>query len=120
MPRDERAYLSDIVEACDAIHSATRGLDLQSYQESRLIRSSVEREFILIGEAVAALSRIAPPVFGAISRARRVVDFRNLLTHAYGSVDDAVVWAVVETDVPILRRECARLIGRRSPEPDER
>ena len=111
MPRDQRAYLADIVEACDAIASAVRDLDLAEYQKSRLIRSSVEREFILIGEAVAALARIAPEAFAAITRARRIIEFRNLLTHAYPSIDDAAVWAIIETDVPLLRLECARLMG---------
>src|SRR3989442_10143100 len=81
MPLDNRAYLADIIESCDAIQTATRGLDLQSYQENRLVRSSVEREFIIIGEAVAALARIAPPVFSAITPARRIVDFRNQVNH---------------------------------------
>ena len=119
MPRDERAYLADIVESCDAIQSATRQLDLQGYQQNRLIRSSVEREFIIIGEA-AALARIAPAVFHAITRARRIVDFRNQLTHEYPTVDDALVWAIVETDVPILRRESAELIQRYTSEDEQR
>lgn len=50
MPRDERAYLADILESCDAIESAVRNLDLAAYQNTRLVRSSVEREFIIIGE----------------------------------------------------------------------
>ena len=112
MPRDERAYLADIVESCDAIQNAIKDLSLQSYQGNRLVRSSVEREFILIGEAVAALGRIAPTVFEAITRARRIVDFRNQLTHEYPTVDDALVWAIIETDVPILRRESTELIER--------
>ena len=77
MPLDQRAYLADIIESCDAIQIATRSLNLQGYQENRLARSSVEREFIIVGEAVAALGRIAPEVFSAITRARRIVDFRN-------------------------------------------
>lgn len=93
------------------IQNATQHLNLHGYQENRLVRSSVEREFIIIGEAVAALARIAPEVFNAISRARRIVDFRNQLTHEYRTVDDALVWAIVETDVPILRRECADLMN---------
>ena len=112
MPRDQRAYLADILESCDAIDSAVRNLDLAAYQENRLVRSSVEREFIIIGEAMAALARVAPETFGAITRARRIVDFRNQLTHEYLGVDDAVVWAIVETDVPVLRRECAEFINR--------
>lgn len=111
MRRDPRAYLSDVLESCDAISAAVRGLDLAGYQESRLVRSAVEREFIIIGEAVAALARNAPEIFAGIKRARRIVDFRNQLTHSYPTVDDAIVWAIVEHDVPVLRRECGALFA---------
>ena len=116
MLRDARAYLSDIIDSCDAITVAVLDLDLAGYEGNRLVRSSVEREFIIIGEAVAALARVAPEVFNAITRARRIVDFRNLLTHEYPTVDDAIVWAIVEHDVPVLRCECASLIQRVVPE----
>lgn len=66
MQRDERAYLNDIVEACEAIVRAVSGLDLAAYRANRLVRSSVEREFIIVGEAVAALSRVSPEVFGQV------------------------------------------------------
>ena len=112
MPRDERAYLADIIEACKAITFAVRGQDLEAYKDNRLVRSSVEREFIIIGEAVAALSRVAPRKFDAITRARRVVDFRNQLTHEYPTVDDDLVWAIIEHDVPVLLRESTALIDR--------
>ena len=75
MPRDERAYLADIVESCAAIQNAIKDLTLHSYQENRLVRSSVEREFILIDEAVATLGRIAPAVFESITR--RVVSLTS-------------------------------------------
>ena len=112
MPRDERAYLSDILESCQAITAALQGMNLPAYQSTRLVRSSVEREFIIIGEAVAALARITPATFAAITRARRIVDFRNQLTYEYPAVDDALVWAIIETDVPVLQRECAELMKR--------
>jgi len=110
MPRDQRAYLADVLDSCDAIESATRNLDLKDYLKNRLVRSSVEREFIIIGEAMSALARIAPETFRAITRARRVVDLRNQLTHEYATVDDALVWAIVQNDVPLLRRESAEFI----------
>jgi uncharacterized protein with HEPN domain len=110
MPHDERAYLADVIEACQAIEAAISGLDVIGYSKSRLVRSSVEREFITIGEAVSALSRIAPSVFAAISNARRIVDFRNQLTHEYPTVDDELVWAIAETDIPRLKTECVKLL----------
>lgn len=67
MPRDARAYLRDIAEACEAIGDAVAGVDLDAHKASRLVPSSVEREFITIGEAVAALSRTAPMMFDDIT-----------------------------------------------------
>jgi uncharacterized protein with HEPN domain len=111
MPRDARAYLSDIVTSCDAIESAVASMALPDYLATRLVRSSVEREFTIIGEAVTVLSRKSPEVFSAITHARRIVDFRNQLAHEYQSIDDEAVWVIVERDVPVLRAECERLLG---------
>jgi uncharacterized protein with HEPN domain len=111
MQRDERAYLNDIVEACSAIQEALSGLDLVTYRADRLVRSAVEREFIIVGEALATLARVSPQVFSQITHARRIVDFRNQLTHEYPTVDDAVVWLIAEHDVPVLQRECAALLA---------
>jgi len=115
MPCDARAYLADIVESCDAIESAVDGLDLRQYLENRLVRSSVEREFIIIGEAIVVLSRKSPDEYAAITKALRIVDFRNRLTHEYSTVDDEFVWAIVAHDVPVLRAECQTLLERSEP-----
>ena len=119
MPRDVRAYLSDIVDACRAIEAAVSGLDYSGYAQWRLVRSSVEREFIIIGEAVAALSHVSPRIFDAISKGRRIVDFRNQVPHEYPTVDDALVWAIVTNDAALLRKESTSLLARPDVEPSE-
>jgi len=63
MPRDIRACLSDIVDACRAIEAAVSGLGHAGHAESRQIRSTVEREFIITGEAIAALSHVSASIF---------------------------------------------------------
>lgn len=110
MPRDARAHLSDVVEACEAIRAAIAGKSLTDYLASRLIRSAVEREFILIGEAIASLGRLSPEHFSRISDARRIVDFRNLLTHEYPIVDDTLVWTFAAELAPSVLGECERLL----------
>lgn len=112
MPRSAAAYLADIVEACDAIEEVLSGIDLAAYRDSRAIRSSVEREFIIIGEAVGALGRVAPDLVSGISHTRMVVGFRNVLTHDYAAVDDETVFGVAAEDIPVLRSECAALLKR--------
>lgn len=111
MPRRTAAYLADIVDACEAIADALRGQDLASYENNRLVRSAVEREFILVGEAMTALSHHEPDTFSSISDARRIVDFRNLLTHEYATIDDALVYAVAVGLAPALQAECMALLA---------
>ena len=45
-----------------------------------------------------------------MTSSRRIVDLQKQWTHEYSKVDDALVWAIVENDVAVLRRESAELI----------
>jgi uncharacterized protein with HEPN domain len=110
MQRDPRAYLNDILEAAAAIEAATVGVNGESYGSNRLIRSAVEREFIIIGEALRVISQRAPELFERIPEGRQIIDFRNLLTHEYLSVSDRIVWGAIQTDLPLLVQHCAQLL----------
>ena len=58
MQRDPSAYLNDILEAAAAIQDATAAINEDTYTATRLIRSAVEREFIIIiGEALKVISQ---------------------------------------------------------------
>jgi uncharacterized protein with HEPN domain len=111
MQRDAPAYLRDVIEACDAIVSVISGVEFDEYHATRMLRSAVEREFTIIGEAIAVLSRTEPQPFARITNGRRIVDFRNQLTHAYLQVDDRVVGLIARDDVPVLRVESEALLA---------
>jgi uncharacterized protein with HEPN domain len=111
MPRSTAAYLADVVDACDSISEVLEGVDLETYRARRPIRSAVEREFVIIGEAVSALTRQAPEVAAGISHARLIVGFRNQVVHEYATIDDEAVYAIARHDVSVLRDECAALLG---------
>ena len=111
MQRDPRAYLSDILEAAAAIQDATSTIDETGYSQSRLIRSAVEREFIIIGEALKVIAQRDPQLFAAIPEGRQIIDFRNLLTHQYLKVSDPVVWGAIQTDLPVLIVHCRQLLN---------
>ena len=114
MERDPEAFLMDVVEAADAISIATQGIELDDYRESRLIRSSVEREFIIIGEALTNLSRLDTGIFSRIPDAPRIISFRNKLSHEYTKVNDDLVWGFIETYLKPLRDVCISLAEERT------
>jgi uncharacterized protein with HEPN domain len=110
MARDPAAYLIDALEACRAIEDVLDGIDLETYRSKRSIRSSVEREFILIGEALRRLEKVSPDLFSRIADARRAIDFRNLLAHDYSVVDDDVVYGLALSDLLSLNRDLEALL----------
>jgi uncharacterized protein with HEPN domain len=52
MKRDPRAYLWDAKQAVDAIRQFTSGKSLADYVTDQMLRSAVERQFEIIGEAL--------------------------------------------------------------------
>ena len=76
------------------------------------MRAAVEREFEIIGEALAQLAKLDRELVNRISQHRTIIDFRNILIHGYAEVDDRLVWDVLETKLPTLRREVDALLHR--------
>ena len=103
-------YLYDINECCKRLVDFTDGKTLEDYQATALLRSGVERQFEIIGEAMGQLLKKAPDFEGKITDCRRIVAFRNLLIHGYADVDDELVWGIVENQLPKLCDEVQVLL----------
>lgn len=104
-------YLYDVQQACELISEFVANQSFESYQANPLISSAVERQFITIGEALNQAIKRSPDLNEQISDARKIIDFRNLLTHSYGAVSDAVVWDIIQTSLPRLTTEVDQLLG---------
>lgn len=109
-PPEVRKYLFDIAEACDLIAEFVAGKSFEDYARDRMLRSAVERQFEVIGEALSGLLRVAPELSTRVSDSRRIIAFRNRLIHGYASVADEVVWGVIEANLATLKREVAELL----------
>lgn len=111
MRRDPRAFLIDVIEAGSAIVEAVDGISLDGYSQSRLIRSSVEREFTIIGEALTQLAQRDRALFEQIEEAPQIIAFRNKIAHEYTKISNALVWGVIETNLPVLMKRCSHLLN---------
>jgi len=109
-PRDIRTYLFDIAQACVLLGQFTAGKTFADYATEPLLRSAVERQFEIIGEALNQALHLDPSLAARISDAGRIIAFRNRLIHAYASIADEVVWGVLETNLPTLQREVDALL----------
>ena len=111
MRRDPRAYLWDIQEAAESIFESLRQRSFDDYAQSRQLRSAVEREFEIIGEAINLLCKIDPRWRDLIPDAPHIVAFRNQLIHGYASVDHSRVWITAQESLPALRKAVSALIA---------
>lgn len=117
MRRDPRGLLWDAHRASEAIASFIAGRGMADYQADLLLRSAVERQAEILGEALNTLSRIAPDIAGRIPAISQAVAFRNILIHGYAVVDNAMVWRVATEDIPAMRQILAALLNELGREP---
>ncbi|MDD3858182.1 MAG: DUF86 domain-containing protein [Methanoculleus sp.] len=112
MPSCEaQKYLYDIAEAAKYIAQFTSGRTYEEYHADPMLRSAVERQFEIVGEALNQLLRREPALQKKISNAPQIIAFRNRLIHGYASVSDEVVWGVVEGYLPALTGEVKALLA---------
>ena len=108
--REAEKYLWDARRAAERIARFTAGRAFDDYLGDEMLRSAVERQFEILGEAFSGLRRTAPELAARIPDLGRIVAFRNVLIHGYATVDDQLVWGVVERDLPLLLRVLSGLL----------
>lgn len=111
MRLEARKYLYDIQQAAMLLAEFTAGKNFADYTDNAMLRAAVEREFEIIGEALAQLARLDQELAAGISEHRSIIDFRNILIHGYADIDDGLVWDILGTKLPILSREISALLG---------
>ena len=111
MQLETKKLLYDAEQAAGLVEQFTHGRGLDEYRDDAMLRSAVERQFEIIGEALNRLARFDPETAERITEHRRIVAFRNVLIHGYDAVSDEVVWDIVETKLPVLREELEAILG---------
>jgi len=112
MQLESKKYLFDIKQAAGLLADFTREKAFADYQGDPLLKSAVERQFEIIGEA---LARLDPETASRISEYRRIIAFRNILIHGYAQIDERLVWGVLEAKLPTLAQEVNSLLGEQVP-----
>jgi uncharacterized protein with HEPN domain len=113
--RPECLYLSDIVEAANAISKFLEGVQEEKFLENDLFRSAALQKLTVIGEAASRLSDEFCQRHPEIPWSD-IVGFRNIAIHAYFAVDWSIVWVAATEEAPLLRQQIAEILAREFPE----
>lgn len=85
-----------------------RSKEYSTFCNDTLFRRGVERNIEIMGEAMNQVLKINPDI--AITAARKVVDTRNYVIHAYDSLKADILWAIVINHLPLLKSEVEELL----------
>jgi len=94
--------LRDAFEAARLVELNTLGLSQEIYEADPWLRSAVERQFEIIGEAFNNARRLDPQLESHIPSFHEWISMRNFIAHMYDAVDNEVVWDTIEHDIPRL------------------
>ncbi len=108
MMEKSKKFLSDILIAIDLIEKFTVDIsDFNSYQTDLKTQSAVERQLSIIGEALNQLRKIELDL--NIENDKQIIGFRNRLVHAYDSIDNSIVWVIINRHLTKLKEEIQSL-----------
>src|ERR1700743_2400764 len=100
--RDIPSLLQDILDAISYIRDFTKDISFEIYQVDLKTKHAVERNFSIIGEAVARIDKPFRDLHPSIDW-REIKDFRNIIVHDYFGIDDTIVWDIIHLNLDQLK-----------------
>ncbi|MFM6933804.1 MAG: DUF86 domain-containing protein [Flavobacteriales bacterium] len=98
-------YILDIESIISEIQTIKSRLnnDFNQFSNDVIMQRAVERDLEIIGEAVRKILEIQPEIY--ISSSKKNIGLRNIISHAYDSIEPALIWGIIQKDIPTLSIE---------------
>jgi uncharacterized protein with HEPN domain len=107
--RSEKQYLTDMVEAADAIARFVADIDRETFLNDELRQSAVMQKIGVVGEAAGKVSLELREQYPDIEWPN-IVGMRNILVHSYFSIKQDIIWQTATVAVPGLREKIAQIL----------
>lgn len=102
MKPELRENLETILEQGALIKGFISEMDFESYARDEKTSLAVERCFEIIGEALNRASKQDPEMIDSIGCHRQIISVRNILAHCYDTIEDKIVWGIIQESLPQL------------------
>lgn len=112
MPPEAGKFLNDMLDRAAFALSLMKDKTLDDLVNNRLIRSAVERELMVLGEALYQLHGLHPAIAEQVDSWREIIAFRHVLVHGYESLNMQVIWSVIRDDLAPLIVQLEALLAK--------
>jgi len=111
MDIETKSRLFDILNAINEIESFMTDSenDFAAFQNDLKTRRAVERNIEIIGEAMNRILQRESTI--NLANARKIVDTRNRIIHGYDTVSDEFIWAIIVSNLPMLKVDVEKMLN---------
>ena len=110
MSRDPRLYLEDMRDCCRKVMRYTDGMTKEQLVADEKTFDAVMRNLEITGEAARQVPDDLRSRHAEVEW-RKIVGFRDIAIHAYPTVDEEIVWDIVQHKVPELLQQVERVLA---------
>lgn len=98
-------YILDIEAVIDEIETIKLRTenDFLVFSKDIILQRAIERDLEIVGEAVKKILELNPDV--EISSSKNIIGLRNIISHAYDSVEPEMLWGIIQNNIPVLADE---------------
>jgi uncharacterized protein with HEPN domain len=107
--RSLQLYLADICTSCDKVQRYTLNMTFEDFAIDERTYDAVVRNLQIIGEAVKQIPPEVREQYPAIEW-RKIAGLRDILAHAYFSLENETLWDIVQNKVPELLKQMQRIV----------
>jgi uncharacterized protein with HEPN domain len=103
--------LHDALESARYVVQFVSGTDFASFRSNRMLRSAVERQLEIVGEALGRARVESPDLASHIPDLSKIIGLRHRLAHGYGEIDDEIIWSIAVEEVPRFVEQLERILS---------
>jgi len=100
--------IQSVIQEIESIKTKTKN-DFNAFKSDIILQRAIERDLEIIGEAIRKIIEIDSSI--TISSAKNIIGLRNIISHAYDSVEPEMIWGIIQNNIPILASEINKIKG---------
>jgi uncharacterized protein with HEPN domain len=109
MSRNFKLYFEDILNSISKIQRYVQNLNYQQFIADEKTFDAVAYNLQIIGEAV---KNVPPEIRQNYPQVewRKIAGLRDIIAHAYFTIDELIIWDIVDTKLPNLKNQIEQIL----------